>query len=74
MDVDTTSQKLQASNILDNVYPASIIIEELSSVKMQSAVGNNYGKLHSDFNNFQNIKKMLPTKNKYLLDPKDKLL
>ena len=58
MNVDTTSQKLQSSNILDNVYATSVILEkELSSAEMQTVVGNNYGKLQSAFNNFQNILK-----------------
>ena len=52
MDVDTVSQRLQASNILENVYATSVILEEeLSS----AAVSNSYGKLQSGFNNFQNI-------------------
>ena len=56
MDVDTVSQRLQASNILENVYATSVILEgELSSVEMQAAVSNSYGKLQSGFNNFQNI-------------------
>ena len=56
MDVDTTSQKLQASNILDYVYTKSVIMEgELSSAEMQVYVGNNYGKLQFLFNNFPNI-------------------
>ena len=63
MDVDTTSQKLQAIDILDNVYAKSIILEgELSSGKNQAAVGNNYENLQFAFMNFQNIlKKNLPT-------------
>ena len=56
MDVDTTSQKLQASNILHNVYAKSVFLkEELSSTEIQAVVGNNNGKLQSAFNNFQNI-------------------
>ena len=35
MVVDTTSQRLQASNILDNVYAKSVILEgELSLAEM----------------------------------------
>ena len=38
MDADSTSQRLQASNILDNVYVKSVIQEgELSSAQMQDA-------------------------------------
>ena len=32
MDVDTTSERLQASNILDNVYAMSVIKERMSLV------------------------------------------
>ena len=36
---------------------------DLSSAEMRSAVGNNYGKLESAFNNFQNnLKKKLQQK------------
>ena len=45
MDVDTTSQRLQASNILDNVYTTYVILEGESSAEMQASVGNNYGQL-----------------------------
>ena len=46
MNVDTTSQRLQASNILDSIYTKFVILEEeLSSAEMQPAVGNNYEKL-----------------------------
>ena len=56
MDVDSTSQRLQASNILDNVYEKSVILGgELSSAEMQASVGNNYGKPQFEFNNFRNI-------------------
>ena len=55
MDVDTTSQILQTYNILVNVYATFIIREgELSSAEMHTDVGNNYGKLQSALNNFQN--------------------
>ena len=66
MVVDTTSQRLQATNILDNVYAKSVILEwELSSAEMQAAVGNNYEKLQFTFNNFLNIfKNKLPTTKK----------
>ena len=50
----TTSQRLQASNILDNVYAKSVILEEeLSSAEIQAAVGNKYGKLQSAFNTLE---------------------
>ena len=54
MDVDTTSQRLQASNKLNNVLIAkSVILEgELSSAEMQAVVGNNYGKLLTTFDIF----------------------
>ena len=60
MDVDTNSERLQASNILDNVFGRSVILEgELSSAEMQADVGNNYGNLQFAFNNFQSIMKKL---------------
>ena len=64
MYVDTTSEMLQTSNILENVYAISIILEgELYLAEMQAAVGKNYGKLQFSLNNFQNImKKNLQTK------------
>ena len=76
MDVDTTCQRLQANNILNNVYAKYVILErELSSVELQAALGNNYGKLQFAFNNFQNIlKKKLANNKKCLLNPKDKKL
>ena len=41
MDVDDSIQRVQASNMLDNVYAKSVILEgELSSAEMQAAVGN----------------------------------
>ena len=56
MDVDITIQRLQSSNILDNFYAKSVILEgELSSAEIQAAVGNNYGKVQFAFNNFQTI-------------------
>ena len=56
MDVDTTRKRLQASNILDNFYAKSVILEgELSLAEMQAVVGNNYGKLQFAFNNFRII-------------------
>ena len=75
MDVDTTSQRLQASNILDNVYAMSVILEgKFFSAEMQAAVGNNYEKQESAFNNFPNIlKKKLASNKKCLLDAKDNL-
>ena len=58
MDVITTSKMLQTSNILVNVYATSVILEEkLPSTGIQTVVGNNYGNLQSDLNNFQNILK-----------------
>ena len=75
MDVDTTSQRLQASNILDNVYSKSVILEgELSSAEMPAAVGKNYGKLQFAFNKFRNTLKILSNNKKCLLNPNDKLL
>ena len=57
MDVDIASERLQASNILDNVYTTYVILEGESSAEMQASVGNNYGKLQFALNNFQNIPK-----------------
>ena len=77
MDVDTTSQRLQASNILDNFYTTSVILEgELYSIEMQAvdAVGNNHGKLLLTFNTYRNLLKKLAINKKFLLHPKDKLL
>ena len=52
MDVDTTNERLQASNIFDTVYTMSVILKgEPSSAQMQADVGNNYGKLQFTFNN-----------------------
>ena len=66
MDVHTTSQRLEANNVVDNVYTTSVFLEgEFSLAKMQAAVGNNYVKLHSAFNNFQNQKCLLDQKTKY---------
>ena len=46
MDVENINQRLQASNILDNVYAKFVILEgDLSSAEIQAAVGNNYGNL-----------------------------
>ena len=75
MDVATYIQRLQGSNILDNVYAKSVILEgELFSAEMQAAAGkNNSKKLQSAFNNFQNILKALVMKKRCLLDPNDKL-
>ena len=42
MDIDTTIQRLQASNILDKLYAKFLILEvELPLSEMQAAVGNN---------------------------------
>ena len=58
LNVDITSQRLQARNILDKVYIKSVILEgHLSSAEMQAAVGKNYGKLQFTVNNFWNILK-----------------
>ena len=55
MDVDTTSHRLQGSNILDNVYANSVILKgELSSTEIPAVVGNNEGKLITS-NNFQKV-------------------
>ena len=75
MDVDTTSQKLQASNILDYVYTKSVIMEgELSSAEMQDVVVNNYGEIQSAFNHFRIILKKLASNKKWLLNYYNKLL
>ena len=61
-------QRLQASNILHNVYAKSVILEEhLFAAEMQAAVGNNYEKLQSAFNNFRNILKKITNNKKCLL-------
>ena len=71
MDLNTTSQRLQGSNILDNVYTTSIILEgELSSLEMQTAVGNSYVKLQYLFNNYQNILKKTCQPQKVSVRPK----
>ena len=65
MEVDSTSQALQASNIYENVYVKTVILEgELSSAEMQAVVSNNYGKLQSAFNSFSKYfeKQLLRTK------------
>ena len=75
MDVDTTIQKLQASNTLDDVYTTSVILKwELSLAEMHVAVGNNYGKLQFALSNFQKMLKEVVNNKKCLLDPNDKLL
>ena len=54
MGVDTTNQRLQASNILNNVYAKSVILEgELSSAELQVFISNNYGKLQFAFVNLR---------------------
>ena len=52
MDVDTTSQRLQTSDILNNVYATSVILEGLLSLAEMQAdgIGNNYGKLMENYN------------------------
>ena len=63
MDVNTISQRSLARNVLDNVYAMSIVLEgEMYSAEMQAAVGNNYKKLQSVFNNFQNLLKTVANK------------
>ena len=76
MDVDTTNQMLQATNILDKFYANSIILEEeLSLAEMQAAIVKNCGKLLFAFNNFRNtLKKKLANNKKCLLIPNDNLL
>ena len=55
---DENMQRLQGSNVLDNDYANYVILEgELSSAEMQDAIGNNYIKLQSVFNNNRNILK-----------------
>ena len=77
MGVGTTSQRLKATNILDNVYAMYVILErELSSEEIQAAAGNkttmeSYNPLLLTFKIFK--KKLADNKN-YLLDPNDKLL
>ena len=41
IDVDTTSQRLEPSDILNKVYSTSAILGGLSSTKKQATVGNN---------------------------------
>ena len=54
MDIDTTTQRLKTSNILDNIYAKSVILEgELSSAEIQAVVFNKYGKIQSAFVNFR---------------------
>ena len=56
MDIDTTNQRLQASNILDKVYAITVIMEgQMSSTEMQAAVGNNYGQLLITFKNILKV-------------------
>ena len=69
--VGITSQRLQASNILDDFYAKSVIMGgELSSAEMQAAVGNNYGKLQSAFDNFQKMLKKICQQQKESARPK----
>jgi len=71
MDVDTTSQILQAINILNKVYGKSVILEEeLSSEEMQAAVDINYGKLQFAFYSFRNILKKTCQQQKVSAKPK----
>ena len=75
MDVDTTSQRLESSNILNNDYVKSVILEgELYSAEMQALVSNTYGKLQFAFNNFRNSLKEITNNKKCLLNPNDKQL
>ena len=51
VDDDTSSQRLQASITLNNVYAKSFILErELSSAETQTAVSTNCEKLQFAFN------------------------
>ena len=71
MDVDTTSQRLQASNILDNVYAKYVILEvKLSSAEIHVDAGENYGKLQFAFNDFRNILKQICQQQKVSAKPK----
>ena len=71
MDVDTTRRRLQASNVLVNVYAKSVILEgELSSAEIQAVVGKNYGKLQFPFNNFRNNFKKTYQQQKVSAKPK----
>ena len=68
MGFDTTSERLQDSNILDNVYATYVILGgELFSAEIRAAVGNNYGKLQFAFNKFQNIMNIKLSNNKKCL-------
>ena len=61
--------KRYIDDILYNIYPNSVILEgELSSAEIQAAVGNNYGKLQSAFNNFRNTLKKIANNKKCLLN------
>ena len=73
--VDTTSQRLQTSNTLDNFYAKFVVLEgELSSADMQAAVGNNVGNVHFAFHNFRIFLKISCQQKKCLLNPNDNLL
>ena len=75
IDVDSTSERLHASNILDNVYEKSVILEgKLSSAEMQAHTGNIYGNLQFAFQYFRNILDKLANYKKCLLNPNDYLL
>ena len=71
MDVGSTSQTLQASNILNKVYATSVILKGESSLpEMQAAVGNNYGKLQFVLKNYLNTLKKLVNNKKMSARPK----
>ena len=54
MDVDTTSKRLQDSNILDNVYARSVILEgELTSSEIQLLLVTTMESYNSLFRTFE---------------------
>ena len=69
MDVDTSSQRLQVSNIVDNVYAKYVILKgKLSSTEIQLVITDKYGKIQVYF---RNILKKLVNNKKCLLNPND---
>ena len=70
----TSIQTSQATSILDDFYTKSVIFGgELCSAEMQAAAGNNFGKLKSAFENFQQILKKHARSKKNQLDQNVKL-
>ena len=67
----TSIQPSQATSILDDFYTKSVIFGgELCSAEMQAAAGNNFGKLKSAFENFQQIFKKTCQEQKESARPK----